>query len=152
MHPNPAIGKRISEVLDDPRRPDEEFTGEDGKIYRVQKHPAPGVRALVEHRTPDQLFERMTVIFEATAERPPRYPEDLPFVAGADAIVGGMIATVPPSRMVAWSDVADARQFANQVIGQSEAKAGRRLGTRSPVHSARCCSCGGTPRHAMSAR
>ena len=122
MHPNPAIGKRLSEILEDPERPDEEFTGEDGAIYRVRKHPGPGVRALVEHRTPGQPFERLTEIFEATSERPPTYPADLPFVADMDSIVGGLIATVPPSRMVAWSDVSDARQFANQVIEQSEAE------------------------------
>jgi hypothetical protein len=132
MHPHPAIGKRISEILEDPARTDEEFTGEGGKAYRVRKQPAPGVRALVEYRNPDQPFERMTEIFEATAERPPSYPDDLPFVAGTDAIVGGMIATIPPSRMVAWGDVADVQQFADRVIEQSEADGWEPVGSSVP--------------------
>jgi hypothetical protein len=121
VKPDAAIGKQISEILDDPDRQDEDFTAADGRTYRVRKRPAPGVKAIVEYRETDGPFHPMTELFDPTPQRPASYPEDLPFVPDMPAMIGGMIETIPPSRMVGWSELGDARSFALRVIEQSRA-------------------------------
>lgn len=116
MTPDPAVGRRIVEILDDPTSSDSEIVGADGLTYRVRKHPAPAVKATVERRANDEPFELMFQFFEPAAERPADYPAGLLFMPDAESMVGGVVATVPPTRMVVWSDLDDAEQFAERVM------------------------------------
>ena len=50
MEPDPIVGRKISEILDDPDRSDEAFTAPNGRAYQIRKRPAPGVKAIVEYR------------------------------------------------------------------------------------------------------
>ena len=122
MKPDPIVGRKISEILDDPERADEEFTGADGNTYRVRKHPAPGVKAIVESGEADGAFHRMIELFDPSPQRPATYPDDLPFFPDTSATVSGSIETIPPSRTVSWSELLDAQAFARQVITQSLAE------------------------------
>jgi len=121
VKPDPVIGKRIAEILDDHGRSDEEFAGADGRTYRVRKRPAPGVKAMVEYRDADGSVHRMLELFDPTPQRPATYPHDLLFVPDTAAAVGGLMETIPPSRTVSWGELDDARSFALGLIEQSRA-------------------------------
>jgi hypothetical protein len=134
MKPDPAIGRRITEILDDPASSDTEFAGADGLTYRVRKRPAPGIKATVERRGDDEPFELMFSFFEPSAERPADYPSELLFMPDAESMVGGLVATVPPTRMVVWADLDDAGQFAERLLERCRAEGWTRAddGTSAP--------------------
>jgi hypothetical protein len=112
----------IAEHLQNPDRPDGEFTAQDGRRWRTRRRPAPGVRAILESAEPDRDAERMLTIFDPATDRPADYPDDLPFLPGAVAIVHETLATIPPSTAVLWSEMSDSMEFAGGVIRASEAE------------------------------
>src|SRR5690606_27235185 len=111
MQPDMEGFRLLGESLRNPSREDEEVVDRSGHYWRVRRQPRAGVRLTMERL--DGPGTGLT-IYEPGIERPEGYPEELPFMEGTVATVGGM-PTNPAARMVIWSEMADARALAQSV-------------------------------------
>ena len=71
----------------------------------------------------------MTDLFDPTPQGPASYPEDLPFVPGTPAMIGGVIETIPPSRADGWVAEGEPKAFgsAGPVLEMRRASATRHV-------------------------
>lgn len=103
--------RQLEEHLKDPTPGVEELRDAHGRRWRAHRYPRPGIRLILEPM--DGAGTGFTT-YEAASTRPDGYPDDLPFIPNAVAMVGTM-PTTPPGRMVTWSEMADAAAFATEV-------------------------------------
>ena len=111
MQPDIEGFRLLGEYLRRPSRGDEEVVDKAGHRWHIRQRPRPGVRMTME-----RVEGRNTqlTIYDAATDRPDGYPGELPFMANAVAMVGEVPST-PTAQMVVWSEMPDAREFAQQV-------------------------------------
>ena len=111
MQPDIEGFRLLGEYLRHPSPNDEEVVDKSGHHWRIHERPRPGVRVTME-RTEGR--DTQLTIYEPGTDRPEGYPPGLPFMANALAMVGAVPST-PTAQMVVWSELADARAFAQAI-------------------------------------
>jgi|SRR5687767_5657572 len=117
MNPDLEPFRLLAEQLKDSTPGETEVVAK-GRRWRVRRHPAPGIRLILE---PLDSEGARAIAFEPSELPHADYPPDLPFMQGASAMITGVNST-PPSRMVMWSEIPDVAEFAQRVQEASTAE------------------------------
>ena len=78
-----AVGAAMQAAMDSPER-EVEISGLDGRPIRIIKTPEPGIKARIEILS-DESYTIVTTMWEPATDRPPAYPQDVPFVPNVEA-------------------------------------------------------------------